>query len=186
MAAYTRSETMNRQQTLAELVRSTNGFLTRFLAGFDDTNRTHQPTNLPNHVIWNLGHCAMTMHRVATRFDGKPLPESDFVQGDGTHGTGQLFDTTTVGFGSQPSDSPELYPLLDRGRAIFERACDRLATCIEIAPDSKLDEPQDWHGGPIPLWLLVMRVCFHNGTHAGQITDLRRALKLDAVIVPNR
>lgn len=177
---------MNRQQTLAELVRSTKGFLTRFLAGFDDTTRTKQAESLPNHVIWCLGHCAMTMHRVAERFDGRPLPESDFVRGDGTQGTGQQFDTETVCFGSRPVDDPELYPLLDRGKAIYEYACERLAQCIVDSPDAKFDEPQDWQGGPIPLWLLVMRVCFHNGTHAGQITDLRRALKMDAVIVPNR
>lgn len=179
----------DRRQLLATLVRGTNGFLTRFLAGFDDRNRTSQGMDLPNHVSWTLGHCAMTMHRVAERIDGQPYPPSDFIVGDPAspgQGDAQRYDTTTVGFGSTPVDDPVFYPTLRRGREIYESACERLAAAIENAPDSKLDEPQDWHGGPIPLYTLIMRVCFHNGTHAGQLTDLRRALRLPNVIVPNK
>lgn len=176
----------DRKQMLAFFVRSTNGFLTRFLSGFDDRNRTTQGMDLPNHVSWILGHCAMTMHRVAERIDGKPFPPGDFITGDGSQGDTQRYDTAILGFGSTPVDDPILYPPLKRGREIYESACERLATAILNSPDSKLDEPQDWHGGPIPLYMLITRICFHNGTHAGQMTDLRRALHMPNVIVPNK
>lgn len=176
----------DRRETLAGLARSTSGFLTRFLAGFSDKNRTTQGMDLPNHTIWILGHCAMTMHRLAERMDSQPMPESDFVKGDGTQGDAQRFDTESVSLGSTPLDDPVLYPSLQRGREIYEAACERFAMAIVNTPDEKLNEPQDWHGGPVPLYMLIMRVCFHNGTHAGQLTDLRRALRLPKVIVPNK
>lgn len=178
--------TWTRQQTLADVVRSTVGYLTRYLAGFDDSNATTQGMHLPNHIVWSLGHCAYTMQRVAARFDGIDPPETDFIDGDGTGGDAQRYDIRSIAFGSQPVDDPSMYPGLQRGRAIYEQACERLAACCENTTDEQLDEPQDWHGGPIPLQQLVLRVCFHNGTHAGQITDLRRALSLPNVIVPNR
>jgi hypothetical protein len=45
-----------------------------------------------------------------------------------------------------------------------------------------LDQAVSWHGGEITLRSLVIRVAFHNGAHAGQLTDLRRALGLERVI----
>lgn len=176
----------DRRETLATMARSTSGYLTRYLAGFSDRNRATQSMDVPNHAIWILGHCAMTMHRLAERMDGRSLPESDFVKGDGKQGNAERFDTESVSFGSTPVDNPAFYPTLERGLEIYENACERFATAIVNTPDAKLDEPQDWHGGPVPLYMLIMRVCFHNGTHAGQLTDLRRALHLPHVIVPQK
>lgn len=179
----------DRRAMLAAFVRASNGFLTRYLAGFADRNRTTQAMDLPNHAAWILGHCAMTMHRLAERIDGKPLPESDFIKGEpGAPGQGdaQRYHTESIAFGSTPIDDPVLYPTLARGREIYESACERLAHAIEAMSDARVDELQDWHGGQAPFHALVMRVCFHNGTHAGQLTDLRRALRLPRVIVPQK
>jgi len=180
------SQSPTRQQTLAEAVRSTSGYLTRYLAGFDDSNATTQGMDLPNHAAWTLGHCAYTMHRVSARFDGQDPPETDFIDGDGAQGDAQRYDVRSIVIGSEPVDDPSRYPRLQRGRAIYEQACERLARCCEYATDAQLDELQDWHGGPLPLQALVLRICFHNGTHAGQLVDLRRALGLPNVIAAKR
>ena len=65
----------DRAEALASGMRATGPFVTRFLAGFDDTNRTKQMPMLPNHAAWCMGHLALTMNRFAERFDGKGLPE---------------------------------------------------------------------------------------------------------------
>ena len=78
---------------LAEAMRATKPFVTRFLSGFDDSNRTTQAPNLPNHAAWCMGHLALTMNRFAERFDGKPLPDSDFITADGQGGNEERFDT---------------------------------------------------------------------------------------------
>ena len=173
-----------RADAFADSILATKPLFMRFLTGFDDSSRTTQTPHLPNHVIWTLGHLAMTMHRLAGRFDGSDLPDADFVTGDGTAGGEQRFDTESVSIGSQPTDDPSLYPTLARGAVIFEQACDRFAAAVRAGGEAKLDETLDWHDGQMPLWSLVARVCFHNGTHAGQLTDLRRALGMAPVIQP--
>ncbi len=173
---------MTRQQMLAEFVLSTKPFFVRFLDSFNDSTRTLQAENLPNHVVWTLGHCALTMNRVAERFDNNPLPETAFIIGDGTNGDPSRFDTESVCFDSTPQADPENYPTLERATAIFEAACDRLSEAVRNTNDAKLDEMMSFHGSEISLQALIMRVCFHNGAHAGQIIDLRRALSMQRVI----
>jgi hypothetical protein len=172
------------QDLLAESIISSRDLLARFLEGFDDANRTKQARDLPGHVAWILGHCALTMHSVAEHCDSRPLPESDFITGDGRAGGADRFDTESICFDSTPVDEPDRYPAMARCRAIFEAACDRLADSVRSASDKELDTMVAWALGEIPLWKLVLRIAFHNGTHTGQIIDLRRALGLDRVIKP--
>lgn len=169
---------------LAESIISSRDLLLRFLVGFDDDNRTKQARDLPGHVAWALGHCALTMHRVAEHCDGRPLPESDFITGDGRAGGSQRFDTESICFDSTPVDETDRYPTMARCRAIFEAACDRLASTVREASDEALEKMVPWVAGEIPFWKLVLRIAFHNGVHTGQIIDLRRALGLDRVIKP--
>ncbi len=173
---------MDRRETLAETVRSSETLLTRYLAGFNDETRVRQAPGMPNHVAWTLGHCALTMHRVAEMLDNLPLPADQFIRGDGAQGDATRFDTESVAFASVPAPDADIYPLLHRATEIYQSACTRLADACLNSEDEHLDEPIPWHAGVLPLYQLVLRVCFHNGTHAGQIIDLRRALDLDPII----
>ncbi|MBL1216336.1 MAG: hypothetical protein D8M59_02455 [Planctomycetes bacterium] len=174
---------ISQQETLARAVESSQPLLTRYLAGFNDDNRTRQAPGLPNHAGWTLGHCALTMYRLAeNHLHGHPLPDCDFITGDGTAGDAGRFDTESVCYGSTPVDRPEMYPTMERGRAVFDGACAALAAAVRAADDATLAAEMEWHGTSYPTWSLVLRVCFHNGTHAGQLTDLRRGLGMDNII----
>ena len=166
--------------TLGQVIRASGPLLTRFLDGLAGDQATTQAPGLPNHPVWTLGHCALTMHKLAGAIDGNELPDEDFVQGDGRDGDTHRYDTESVCFGSVPMIDPSRYPSLARGRTIFDRGVERLATAAERASD--LDVAIDWHGAHTPAGRLIMRVAFHNGCHAGQLTDLRRALGLPPVI----
>lgn len=177
-----------RQTLLADAVASTAPLLARYLAGFDDSNHTSQAPHLPNHVAWNLGHLALTMHRTAVRLSNpdatpqtSPLPESDFIFGAAA-GDARRYGTETISFGSKPVDNPKLYPPYARCVAIYNSACERLATAVREAPDAALDKPTKWGGGEIPVAMLVSRMVYHNGFHTGQIADLRRALGFKSVL----
>jgi hypothetical protein len=138
---------------------------------------------LPNHVAWNLGHIALTMHRVADKIDGQGLPASDFAVGPGAAGDSQRFSSESVAFGSMPTGDSMAYPSYARCIAIFEGACDRLAAAASGATDAQLAAETPW-GGPgmtTPVHLLVARMAFHNGMHCGQIADLRRALGMGSI-----
>ncbi len=175
---------MSPQVVLAECVLVSRDMFVRGLDGFDESNRTTQTPDLPNHLVWNLGHCALTMHRAAERADGEPLPESDFITGDGTAGDANRFHAEAVSFGSKPTNDPDSYPTLARAREIFEAASERLAQTIRAMSAEKLDEKTTWGVGETTIASLMMRMCFHNGAHAGQVLDLRRALHLRALIRP--
>ncbi|MCA9272891.1 MAG: DinB family protein [Phycisphaerales bacterium] len=171
-----------RAAALADAMRATKPFVTRFLAGFDDSNRTKQMPTLPNHAVWCMGHLALTMNRFAMRFDGKPLPESDYVTGDGGAGNANQFDTESVCVGSKPVDDPSKYPTLERGRRVFEDAIDRIGDALESMSEAQLGEEQPWGKGQFKVSDLAARIMFHNGMHAGQLADLRRAMGLPGVI----
>ncbi len=169
---------MTPQAVIADAVELSKIQMARYLAGFDDGSSVKQAANLPNHARWCMGHCAMTMHRVAEKVDGKGLPESDFSVEAGKAGT---FHSESVSFGSKPADDSRNYPPLARCVEIYNAACDRLAGATRAAPESKLMEQVEWVTFKMPLYLLIVRMCFHNGFHTGQIADLRRALGFKSI-----
>ncbi len=174
---------MNRRDLLAEAVLSTKALSSRYLAGFNDVTAVRQTPDLPNHVAWLLGHCALTMHRVSEKLDGQGLPPADFITGDGHSGSRDkgYFDCEAVAFASQPQERHDRFPKLERSVEIFNAACDRLATAVRGADEIKLDTPVRWGNAEIPLWQLVIRMVFHNGFHTGQAADLRRALGFKSI-----
>ena len=172
---------MNRQQTLANAVLESRTLIARYFKGFDESNHTKQAQHLPNHFAWTLGHLALTIHRTAEKFDGRALPETDFVKGDGRAGGPTKFDAESVCFGSKPVDDPKLYPAHDRCVAIFDDAIQHLVSAIRRADDAKLEMLVAWGSGQVKLWSLAVRMVFHNGTHCGQLADLRRALGMGSV-----
>ncbi|MDA0802776.1 MAG: DinB family protein [Planctomycetota bacterium] len=171
-------------EILAVMILSTKPLTLRYLAGFNESNRTLQRADLPNHPVWILGHLALTMQRFSMRFDAGPLPDSDFVEGDGRQGDADRFDTESVSKDSTPSADPAHFPTLARAQDIFSTACDRMAAMLRTQPDTRFSEEVPWHDGMQRVDALVARLAFHNGLHAGQLTDLRRAMGLPFVIRP--
>lgn len=174
----------SRGEVLAAIVESNKELITRFFPGFDDVSALRQMPTLPNHVIWQCGHIALTMHRIAERLDGLPLPSDAFVTGDGRAGSRDrgVYDTESVSVGSTPVGDPAIYPRFERAVEIVRGACDRLAAACRNATEAALEAPQQWGAASLPLWLLVARAVFHNGMHTGQVTDLRRAMSMDKII----
>lgn len=171
---------MTRQHLLAELIAANPTLVGRYLKGFDQSNHTKQAPGLPNHVAWSLGHCALTMHRVAEKLDGRPLPDTDFID-KSQAGDARRFGAESVAFGSTPTNDPAKYPAFDRCVQIFQSACDRLIAAASHASDTQLDQKVPWGAGESALGLLVARMSFHNGMHTGQIADLRRALGMGSI-----
>jgi hypothetical protein len=168
---------------LADIVQSTKALTARYLAGFNDVTHVRQTPDLPNHVAWQLGHLALTMHRVAAMLDGAELPPKDFVKGDGYAGSREKghYDAEAVAFASRPEERHDRFPKLDRCVEIFNAAADRLSAALRAATDDQLDKTVPWGQTTTPLWALASRRVFHNGFHTGQIADMRRALSFKSV-----
>lgn len=172
---------MREADFLAGVVRASGPVLTRFLVGFSDRSHTLQAPALPNHVAWTLGHCAYTMGRLVERLGGPALPQGDFLVGDGSQGTLERFDTQSVRLGSRPRPDPTMYPTLTRATRVFEDAVERLASSVLTLDDAALGVLVSWGAHDRPRRELVVRVSLHNAQHAGQITDLRRALAMPTI-----
>ena len=174
----------NRAETLARMIETSIPLATRYFAGFDDSNRATQLPGMPNHFAWTLGHCSLTMHRMAERLDGLPLPDADFQAGV-EHAGGSppsRFGTEGVAFYSTPTPDADAYPTAARCTAIFEAACQRLAAAVRGASDERLDVMEPWGASQLAMADLVVRVTLHNAMHTGQLVDLRRGLGLSRVI----
>lgn len=168
---------LDAQAILAEAVASSKILTGRYLAGFDDASARAQPPGLPNHVVWSLGHCALTMHRVAHNLDGGTIPESDLSN---AARNGSAFVIEEVAFGSSPKSSAAM-PSLTRAIEIFNAVCDRLAEACRRATADQLAATIPWGNTTTTTYLLVARMLFHNGFHTGQIADIRRALAMKSV-----
>lgn len=194
-AVPTPAAPMTRRDTIAEAILASRTLFHRYLVGFDDTNHTRQAPHLPNHVAWCLGHCALTLHRGVERINRLPPPEADFFTPPadlaqrtaprplrpGIISTLNRFDTETVAFQSVPTDNPSLYPRFARCVEIFDASCERYAAACRELPEDRLDTMIQWGQIQIPIWASGLRLAFHNGTHCGQIADLRRALGMKSI-----
>lgn len=170
---------MQRQSLLASVVRDSQKLLGRYLAGFGNANCLATAPHLPNHVTWTLGHLALTMYRAAAKLDGVDPPQSVFV--DGAAGDSLRYGIGTVAFGSRPKTDATIYPPFERCIGIFGDSADRLCSAFEQANDATLDRLIAWGRQTEPAWSLAARMAFHNGTHCGQIVDLRRALGMESI-----
>lgn len=175
---------MTRGEVLAWMIDASKPLVIRYFAGFEDGNRAAQAPGLPNHFAWTLGHCALTMHRVAERVDDGELPESDFAfSAEFAEGSPPTrFGTEGVAFGSTPVGDGERYPVVSRCVEIWETASDRLAAAVRGASDERLDAEEPWGKATLSMATLIVRVNSHNAMHSGQLVDLRRALGLTRVI----
>lgn len=180
------STTDPRAAVLADALETALPLFTRFLVGFDDTNHTRQAPGMPNHVAWTLGHLALYHHRAADRVLGhdepQPLPEQDFISGDGRSGTADRVDTESVCYGSVPTDNPSIYPTYARLLELHDAALNRLISTARSADREMLDRMVPWGSTPFAADKLLVRMIMHLGTHTGQITDLRRGLGMKSVI----
>jgi hypothetical protein len=179
---------MDRREILARGVEESGRLIARYFRGFDDSNHVRQAPGLPNHFAWTLGHLSMVLHRAAERFEGADgsqeiaLPEGDFVSGgDGRSGDSRRFDAEGVCFGSTPVGDARLYPPAARCVEIFEAAIARVARAVRGCDEGRLDQMVKWGGRDSLLWMLAVRMVFHNGTHCGQLADLRRALGIGSI-----
>lgn len=173
---------MRAQDALAEIVEASVPLFLRFLDGFDETNATTRTDETPNHVLWTLGHLALTMYRGAERLGPPVLPSDRFLTADGRGGDGERFDTESVSFGSVPIDDPRLYPPLARGVDTMQHAAAALAGAIRALTDDQLDMTIEWGRTTSGLTAFISRLVSHNGTHTGQVIELRRNLGMPRVI----
>lgn len=163
-AAKAKPSTSMREQALS-LLGFSHKMITDMMDGVPAAQATAQAAPANNHVLWTLGHLAMTNDWLASLIDAKPsrIPKSY---------------ESLFGMGTTPTTEQSGYPSLKDVRAEYDRAYDRLVTAAKARNDAELLEPTAGNGFGFANNKVdcVLKAAWHEGWHIGQIADLRRGL----------
>lgn len=127
-----------------------------------------QPGPCRNHVMWIVGHIACTDDFFLREFGGRPLalPEQ-------WH---KLF-----GGGSVPTADLARYPSFQEVRHAFRDQREALTRWLEGMSEVQLDRPvpEQWQPYAPTMRDVGHFAAWHEGYHAGQLSNLRRAFGLE-------
>lgn len=152
---------------------STLMFLEQSVADLTDEEMVQQPTGVPNHGTWTLGH---VIHGCQGIVDG--LGVEAWLPNEWE----SLF-----GYGSTPSSVVSHYPKKTELLSMLTDAAHRLRQALLATNASVLSQPLPDEQGreilPTVGHALLQVVVAHNAFHAGQLAVWRRAIGKESVAV---
>lgn len=165
-----RPSTRARARAIANL-KFTRSILDGLVKDFPAEHLTYQPAMTDNHLIWTLGHLAVTNQWFAGVLDGRPavLP----AEYDG------LF-----GYKSKPNPDLAAYPPFEEVKRHHDMQFARLLRAAEALTDDDLTAGcADQTGGFCKdKGEILEKAAWHEGWHSGQVSALRRSLGLAPVM----
>lgn len=160
------------KQHALETVKFAHGLIDKMLATYPADKMFYQPLPSSNHAVWIMGHLACTYMWLITMIDPKLAPTLP----DSYNG---LF-----GMGSQPSSDASKYPSPAQIRKDYDTCFAAFVKSIEGMKDSDAWAPCASDSGGFCSCKIdaAYKGAWHDGWHIGQLSDLRRALKLPSVM----
>lgn len=131
----------------------------------------HQPCGTDNHMLWTVGHLAVTYCWFASLLDGKAI--------DIPAGYNERF-----GYGSKPVADAAVYPSLAEVRKQYDAAYTRMMNAVNRLKPADFGKPTvaDSHGFAKTRLDVVLRAAWHDGWHSGQLSAIRRSLGLPPIM----
>jgi uncharacterized damage-inducible protein DinB len=141
----------------------------RTIRDLPDEMLTHQPSSVNNHVLWTLGHLAVTDDWLAGILmgDASVLPPE----------YSKLF-----GYGSRVEPTADAYPPVSEVRLHFMEMRERLMLWLGSIDESQLGAPVDDGGAGFAANVAdaIGKTIWHDGWHAGQLSTIRRSLGMES------
>ena len=145
--------------------------LDKLIDTFPEDQALRQPVPTDNHLLWTIGHLAVTYSWLVSLLEGKmfELP--------GTYNA--LF-----GYGSKPGSDAAAYPPIAEAKRNYTAAYTRFLAAANKLTAHDLDKPPaaDSFGFAKTRHEVLLRAAWHDGWHSGQLSSLRRALGLPSVM----
>ncbi|MBN2445633.1 MAG: DinB family protein [Phycisphaerae bacterium] len=159
---------MTERQRALSVLELSRSQLTKLLDGFPPDQALYQPTPAVNHTLWIIGHLATLDNIVLRRIDdGQPaLPEK----------YEQLFN-----FGTQ-MQSADAYPPFGEVLGHLREVREHLIAATHAASDARMAETVPDFG--CDVLGMVFLTAWHEGWHSGQLSTIRRSLKLPSIYAP--
>jgi uncharacterized damage-inducible protein DinB len=145
---------------------STLKFIEQSVSDLTEQEMVQQPTGVPNHGAWTLGHIIYSCQGIA----------------DGLGVEGWLPDDweSLFGYGSTPASEVSHYPEKAEMLTMLTDSADRLRQALHATDESILRQPLPDEQGrkilPTVGHALVQVVAAHTAYHAGQLAIWRRAM----------
>jgi len=161
------STILNTPERALDIFRFADTMVNEVAKGFGDDKATAQSLPTDNHLMWTLGHLAVSNFWLASLINGENIaPPAGYED--------------KFGMGSKPVDDATLYPPLDEVRREYTKSVNLMIASAESLDAGMLTEPPPVAtGGFVSDRLNVLeKAAWHAGWHAGQLATLRRALGL--------
>jgi uncharacterized damage-inducible protein DinB len=157
---------------LEELIHTfevTVRFMQQSVADLSEEQMVQQPSGVPNHATWTLGHMIYSCQGMATELGADPwLPDNW---------------ESVFGYGSTPRPDGQQYPEKAQLQELLAEATARLSETLRSVEASVLSRPLPNDDFPTMSHLVVQVVIAHTAYHAGQLSVWRRALGKEPVAV---
>ena len=147
---------------LVHTLESSLKFVELSVADLSEQEMIDQPTGVPNHGTWTVGHLIYSCQGIAAELGAEPwLPDHW---------------ESTFGYGSTPSTELTQYPNKSEMLQLLADAANRLGEILVSLDESVLSRSLPDETLPTMGHLLMQVVVAHTAYHAGQLTVWRRAI----------
>lgn len=154
---------------LIHTFEATVRFMERSVDDLSDGEMVAQPSGVPNHATWTLGHIIVSCQGMAKELGAAPWLPEDWE--------------AVFGYGSTPRPEGHQYPGKAQLKTLLADAMARLSTTIRSANASALKRQLPDEDLPSMGHVLLQVVVGHTAYHAGQLAVWRRALGKESAAV---
>jgi uncharacterized damage-inducible protein DinB len=144
-------------------------FLDQSVADLSDKEMVHQPSGVPNHAAWTLGHVIHACHAMATELGAEPWLPEDWE--------------SVFGYGSTPRGETGLYPGRVEMQRLLADASTRLCEALSSVEISVMEKQLPDDDFPTMADILLQVIVAHTAYHAGQLSVWRRAMGKESAAV---
>ena len=147
---------------IADVFKSTITYVEKMIEDLSDHELVQQPTGIPNHGAWTLGHIIYSCQGMAVEIgEDSWLPEnweSDF------------------GYGSEPSPDAGYYPNKSEMMSLLSESSQRMRKTLLNAGQSFYNKKLPDEEFSTMGHLVIQVVIAHTAFHAGQLAMWRKAI----------
>ncbi|NIM47730.1 MAG: DUF664 domain-containing protein [Gemmatimonadales bacterium] len=154
---------------LIHTFEATVRFMEQSVDDLSDEEMVEQPSGVPNHATWTLGHIIFSCQGMATELGAAPWLPDDWE--------------SVFGYGSTPRSEEQQYPKKAQLQTLLADATTRLCHTVRSLNASVLRRPLSDEDFPTMGHLLLQVVVAHTAFHAGQLAVWRRAIGKESVAV---
>lgn len=137
-------------------------FIEQSAADLSEQQMVEQPSGVPNHATWTIGHIIFSCQGIATEIGAEKWLPDEWE--------------SIFGYGSTPSPDPSSYPDKSEMLRLLADASRRLCQTLLSAENTVLKQSLPDETLPTMEHLLLQVVVAHTAYHAGQLSAWRRAI----------